>query len=145
MLWGQHSILNPNMLTREDWTLDQRNWYSSCSQRACLIYRCVQDEGGDRGWNLWAICGKKAQFLSRKICYPLFRLRYVLSWRVFIKFNFKVGQKNTWVSDLIVRQLWKLSSKSEQRLHWSNSAKRRWMIYLPGMRWGCTGSLDMLE
>ena len=24
---------------------------------------------GDRGWSLWAICGKKAQFFSRKICY----------------------------------------------------------------------------
>jgi len=42
---------------------------------------------------------------------------------------------------VIVRRLWKLSRPSEQRLHWSNSATRRWMISLPGMRWGCTGSL----
>jgi len=48
--------------------MDQRNWDSSCSQRARLIYRWVQD-GGDRRWNLWAICGKKAQYFSRKVCY----------------------------------------------------------------------------
>jgi len=42
--------------------LDQRNWDSSCGQRARLVYRWVQDEGGDWGSKLWAICGKKAHF-----------------------------------------------------------------------------------
>jgi len=26
----------------------------------------VQDEGGDRGWSLWTIYGKKAQYFSRR-------------------------------------------------------------------------------
>jgi len=48
-----------------------------------------------------------------------------------------------YVSALLVRQNWKLSSPSE-RLHWSDSAKRHWTISLSGMCWGCSGSLDML-
>jgi hypothetical protein len=50
-----------------------------------------------------------------------------------------------YISALIVRQLWKLSRPSEQHLHWSSSAKKGWMISLPSIRWGCTGSLDILE
>ena len=47
--------------------MDQRTWDSSCSTR--LVCRWVQDQGGDWGWSLWAICGKKAQFFSRKVCH----------------------------------------------------------------------------
>jgi len=46
--------------------MDQRTWDSSCSTR--LVCRWVQDQGGDWGWSLWAICGKKARYFSRKIC-----------------------------------------------------------------------------
>jgi len=27
--------------------------------------------GRGRGWSLWAICGKKAEFFTRKICHSL--------------------------------------------------------------------------
>ena len=72
-----------------------------------------------------------------------FRLRYMLSWHMLMKFNFRVDQRSIWVTALIVRQLWKLFRPSEP-LHWSKSAKRYWMISLPGMLWGCIGLLDML-
>ena len=78
-----------------------------------LLVTKVQDEGGDRGWNLWAMCAKKAQFFSRKI-YQSLKLRYMLFWRVFVKFNFRVDQRSTWVSALIVKRLWKLCRPSEQ-------------------------------
>ena len=66
------------------------------------------------------------------------------SWPASTKFNFKIDKRNTWVSALIVRRLWKLSLSSE-RLPWSISAKRRWKTSLPGMQWGYARSLDMLE
>jgi hypothetical protein len=68
----------------------------------------------------------------------------MLSWPVLIKFNFRIDQRSTWVAALIVRWFWKLFRPLEQRLHWSNSAKRRWMLFLPGMLWGCIGFLNML-
>jgi len=74
-----------------------------------------------------------------------FRLRYMLSWPVSVKFSFRLDRRNTWVSALIIRRLWKLLSPSGQRLAWSISAKRCLMTSLPGMQWGYTGSLDMLE
>jgi len=55
-------------------------------------------------------------------------------------FNFRIDQRSTYLSD---SRLWKLFRSSE-RLHGSNSTKRRWMISLPVMLWGCIGSLDML-
>jgi hypothetical protein len=33
------------------------------------IYGWVQDCGGDRGWDLRAICRKKAQHVSRNTCH----------------------------------------------------------------------------
>jgi len=71
-LWGQHLILNPNTrLLCWLGKIGPRNWRSSCSQEAFLVYRWVQDEVGDQGWSLWAICEKKAWLFSRKICYSL--------------------------------------------------------------------------
>ena len=74
-----------------------------------------------------------------------FRTRYMLSWRVFMKFNFRIDQRNAWVSAPIIRWFWKLFRPSEQCFNWSNSAKRHWTKSLPSMQWGYTGSLDMLE
>ena len=37
-----------------------------------------------------------------------------------------------------------IRSVKNKRLYWSDSVRRRWKISLPGMRWGCSGSLDML-
>ena len=48
------------MLTQEDWT--KGTGTPPVVKRACLVYRWVQDEGGDRGWSLWAICGKRLSF-----------------------------------------------------------------------------------
>ena len=45
--------------------LDKSIRGSSCSQRARLVYIWVQDEGGDRGWSLWAIGGTKVHVLPR--------------------------------------------------------------------------------
>jgi len=59
-------------------TIGLEQLVSSCSQRACLIYKCVQDEGGDRGWILWSIGRTKSQLfpmwifktvLGGDICY----------------------------------------------------------------------------
>ena len=71
MLWGQHLILNPNTVL-QCWLRKSgpKDRPSSCSQGACLVYRWIQD-GGHQGCSLWAICGKKAQLLSRAICYSL--------------------------------------------------------------------------
>jgi len=41
--------------------------------------------------------------------------------------------------------MFRMSLHTPTRLHCSDSAKRHWMISLPGMQWGRTGSLDMLE
>ena len=65
-------------------------------------------------------------------------LRYVLSRCVLMKCNFRVVQRSTRVSALIVRELWKLFSPSEH-LHWSNDAKRLWMILLPVLQWAVLG------
>jgi hypothetical protein len=35
--------------------------------RVRLVHRWVRDDEGDRGWSLWAICEKKAQYLYRKV------------------------------------------------------------------------------
>jgi len=50
------------MLTREDCTL--RSGPPPGNQRARLVYEWVQDEEEDRGWGLWAVLKKNAQFLS---------------------------------------------------------------------------------
>jgi len=44
---------------------------------------------------------------------------------------------------LIVIQLWK-HFRLPKCLHWYISAKRHYLISLPGTLWGCIGSLDML-
>ena len=54
-------------------------------------------------------------------------------------------QINVLVFALIARRLWKHFRLPKQRLHWYDSAKRRWTISLPGTLWGCTGSLVMRE
>ena len=51
------------------------------------MYRWVQDEGGDWGWSMWAICGKKAQHFSMKVCYSFFQAEILLTWPVLMKFN----------------------------------------------------------
>jgi len=68
----------------------------------------------------------------------------MLSWHVLMKFNFRVDQRSMLVSDLTAWRLWKLLRLSEQHLHWSNSAKRCWMISLPSMLWDIVGYLGML-
>jgi hypothetical protein len=54
------------MLAREEWT---RRPGTSPVERACLVYRWVQEEEGHWGWSLWATCGKKSQNFSMKVCY----------------------------------------------------------------------------
>ena len=73
------------------------------------------------------------------------RPRYMLSFSVFTKLNFRIDQRNKWVFALIFRRRWKHFRPSEQRLRWSNSAERRWMISLAGMQWGFFGALDTVE
>ena len=54
------------MLIREDWTkatgappvVQGLDWFTDG----------VQDEGGDQGWSLWALCRKNAQLFHRQIC-----------------------------------------------------------------------------
>ena len=55
------------------------------------------------------------------------------------------GQRNTSVSALIARRLWKCFKLPRQGPLWYVSASRRWMISLPGVLWGCIGSLVMQE
>jgi len=50
------------MLAREDWT---KKLALLLQSKARLVYRWVQEKGGNRGWNLWAICRKKAQLFPR--------------------------------------------------------------------------------
>ena len=45
--------------------------YSSCSQGARRLYRWVHDAGRSCGQRQWAIFGKKAQHISRRVCYSL--------------------------------------------------------------------------
>ena len=45
--------------------------YASCSQGARRVYRWVQDAGGSRGQRQLAVFGKKAQHISRRVCYSL--------------------------------------------------------------------------
>jgi hypothetical protein len=54
------------MLAREEWT---RGRETSPVERVRLVYRWVQEEERHWGWSLWATCGKKAENLSRKVCY----------------------------------------------------------------------------
>jgi len=69
MLNDQLLTLNPNIgllcwlekSGTEDQGLLQKFEGSSGTQ--------IQNDGGDWCWGLWAITGKKAQYLSRKICY----------------------------------------------------------------------------
>jgi len=49
-----------------------------------------------------------------------------------------------YVSKCCDRRLWKLSRPSEQSPYWFDSAKRCWMISVPGVRWGCSGSPEIL-
>jgi len=42
------------------------------------------------------------------------------------------------------RRLWKLFRLPKQHLHWYDSAKKHWMLPLPGTLWGCIRSMDML-
>jgi hypothetical protein len=55
-----------------------------------------------------------------------------------------VDQRSVWVFALTARELWKPFTLPEQCLHWYNSAKKHSMISLPGILWGCVGSLDIL-
>jgi hypothetical protein len=56
------------MLTREEWT---RGPGTPPVERAHLVYIWAQKEGGHWTSSLWAICGKKAQNFSRKLCYSI--------------------------------------------------------------------------
>ena len=71
------------------------------------------------------ICG---QSVGRSL--QFFMLKYVLSWYVLTKCNFRVNRRSTWVFALTARRLWKLYRPPEQRLNYFNSAKRReWYLY----------------
>jgi len=70
------------------------------------------------------------QSLGRRLIISLgtyatfFRLRYMLSWHVLMKFSFRVDQRSMGVFALTGRRPRKLYRPREQRLHWFNSAKR---------------------
>jgi len=72
------------------------------------------------------------------------RLRYMRYSPVFMKLKLRIGQRNTSVFAPIVRRLWK-HFRLPKRLLWCDTASRRWMVSLPGMPWGYTGSLAMPE
>ena len=70
-----------------------------------MVYRWVQDEGGDRGWSLWVICGKKAQHFSRKLWFSFSGRDGMLSWPVLVKFNCMLDQRSTSVFAVTARRL----------------------------------------
>jgi hypothetical protein len=53
------------MLTREEWT---RGPELLLRLKGSTGLQMGQDCGGDRGWDLWAICRQEAQNLSKKTC-----------------------------------------------------------------------------
>ena len=91
--------------------------------------------GQSLGWKLLISLGRYA---------TVFRLRYMRSWPVLMKFKCMVDQRSTSVFALTVRRLWKHFRLPKQRLHQYNSAKRRWTTFPPGILWDCFGSLDIL-
>jgi hypothetical protein len=100
--------------------------------------------GENWGRSLRAIFWKKAQYLSRKICYSFPGKDILPSWTVHMKFVRMLDQRNTTVFALIVRQLGKPFGLLKQCPHWYNSAKRHWMTFPLGILWDCSGSPDTL-
>ena len=83
--------------------------------------------------------------ISRKTCYSLSGWGICdISPRLW-KMKLRTSQRNMLVFALIFRQLWKHFRLPKQHLLWYESARRRCMISLPDILWGCTGSLGMPE
>jgi len=103
-----------------------------------------KDEGGDRGWCLWAKLWEGGSAFPWVDIQQYSRPRNKLSWPVPMGFNLSVDRRKTLGYALIVKRRWKRYRPLEQHLLWFVSARRRWMIPLPDM-WGFIGSLDMPE
>jgi hypothetical protein len=75
-----------------------------------------------------------------------FRLRYMLSWPVLMKFKQTLGQRNKLVFALIVsgQVAMKAFRLPTQLLHWYDNAKRCRIILIPNTQRYCIGFLDML-
>jgi hypothetical protein len=102
------------------------------------------------GWKEGGGAGEYGQSVGRRLSFSLGRHETVFQAEIYaiLACVYEIQLQNRsekYVSALIVKRPWKLLRPSEQRLLWSNSAKMRWMTSVPGMRWGYTGFLSMLE
>ena len=130
-----------SMLTREEWTR---------GPLTPVVKGLVCFNDGSRTMEVTGAVlyrkslGRRLRISLKKTCYSFCRLRYMLSWPVFIKFKWMLDQRNMLVLALIVRQLRRPFRLPTQHLHWYDNAKRCWMISLPNTQRHCTGFLDML-
>jgi hypothetical protein len=70
--------------------------------------------------------------------------RYVLSWPVSMKFGRLLGQRNTSVFAMTVKQPWKLFRLLQLHPHWYDCANGHWMIFPLTIKWDSYGSPDIL-
>jgi hypothetical protein len=123
------------MLNREDWTkgtgappaVKGLVWFTDGSKMG----------GGAQGWSLRAFFGKEAQF------FPVFQAKKYST----LACVYEIQSQNRLEKYIpaIVKWLSKHFRPSKQRPRWSHSAKSHWMVSLPCMQWGYTGSLDILK
>jgi hypothetical protein len=107
------------MLTREEWT---RGTGTPPAIKVLVWFTDGSRMEGTGAGVYGKSVGRRVR-VSLGMYATVFKLRYMLSWNMLMKFNFMVDQRSTLVSDLTARRLWKFY-RPRERLHWLNSVKR---------------------